>query len=127
MKKQLCVMLIGAFISGHTMAQEELPTVWEGKFDNRATVLSVSNSDGSMIMGTDEDQCTLLDESAKVLWSTKYKELTNKEGVKTAEIQNVYWGANLLFCSTKKSVRIKLPLSILRKVLLCGQQTSIRI
>ncbi|MBL0103039.1 MAG: PQQ-binding-like beta-propeller repeat protein [Bacteroidetes bacterium] len=115
MKKQLCVMLIGAFISGHTMAQEELPTVWEGKFDNRATVLSVSNSDGSMIMGTDEDQCTLLDESAKVLWSTKYKELTNKEGVKTAEIQNVYWGANLLFLFDKKIGKDKITVVDIKK------------
>lgn len=95
-------------------AQEEFPTVWEGQFDNRATVLSVCNSDGSYILGTDEDQCTLLDANAKVLWSTKYKELTNKEGVKSAEIQNIYFGPDLLFLFDKKIGKDKITVVDIR-------------
>ena len=91
MKSQLLTIISAALMTVSAAAQEEFPTVWEGQFDNRATVLSVCNSDGSYILGTDEDQCTLLDANAEVLWSTKYKELTNKEGVKSAEIQNIYF------------------------------------
>lgn len=51
-------------------------TVWESEFDNKATRLAVVNSDGSLVVGTDDNSASVLDKDGKVIWSGDYKKLT---------------------------------------------------
>jgi hypothetical protein len=51
-------------------------TVWESEFDNKATRLAVVNSDGSLIVGTDDNSASVLDKDGKLIWSGDYKKIT---------------------------------------------------
>ncbi len=71
----------------------EFATVWESEFDNKATVLAVTNSDGSYILGTDNNSATVLDGTGKMIWSGDYKKLTTN-GTNKCEYQYVIWKEN---------------------------------
>jgi len=68
-------------------------TVWESEFDNKASFLAVSNSDGSYILGTDDNSATVLDQSGKVIWSGDYKKITTNNTNK-CEYQFIIWKEN---------------------------------
>lgn len=76
----------------------EFATVWESEFDNKATVLAVTNSDGSFVLGTDDNSATVLDGAGKIVWSGDYKKLTTNKTNK-CEYQYVIWknGGGYLF------------------------------
>lgn len=99
MKKQLLALVTVALLgTGYVRAQDdEFPQVWEAEFTNKAKVLSVVNSDGSMIVGSDENEVSVLDGQGKQLWYSRFKDLTDKEGVKNGELQNIYFDAGMLF------------------------------
>lgn len=68
-------------------------TVWESEFDNKASRLAVNNGDGSLILGTDDNSATVLDEKGKVIWSGDYKKITTNATNKS-EYQYVIWKDN---------------------------------
>lgn len=68
-------------------------SVWESEFDNKATVLSVTNSDGSFILGTDDNSATVLDGFGKMIWSGDYKKITTNK-TNNCEYQYVIWKEN---------------------------------
>lgn len=70
-----------------------LTTVWESEFDNKATRLAVSSSDGAYIVGTDDNSATVLDASGKMLWSGDYKKITTNKTNKS-EYQYVIFKEN---------------------------------
>ncbi|MES2731932.1 MAG: PQQ-binding-like beta-propeller repeat protein [Bacteroidota bacterium] len=76
-------------------------TVWESEFENKANVLSVVNNEGEMILGTSDNQATMLDATGKTMWNGKYKALSTN-GVSDADFQFSVWGANALFVFDKK-------------------------
>lgn len=110
MKKQLLALVTVALLgTGYVRAQDdEFPQVWEAEFTNKAKVLSVVNSDGSMIVGSDENEVSVLDGQGKQLWYSRFKDLTDKEGVKNGELQNIYFDAGMLFLFEKKMGKDKL-------------------
>lgn len=65
-------------------------TVWESEFDNKASRLAVNNGDGSLILGTDDNSATVLDEKGKVIWSGGYKKIITNATNKS-EYQYVIW------------------------------------
>ncbi|MEO6347288.1 MAG: PQQ-binding-like beta-propeller repeat protein [Aquaticitalea sp.] len=65
-------------------------TVWESEFDNKATRLAVNNTDGSYVLGTDDNSATVLDETGKEVWSGDYKKITTNKTNK-CEYQYVIW------------------------------------
>lgn len=97
-----------AGVTGGSGAKSDgFTTVWESEFDNKATVLSVVNSEGNMILGTCDNQATMLDASGKTIWNGKYKALSTN-GVSDANFQFSVWGANALFVFDKKMGKDKL-------------------
>jgi hypothetical protein len=54
-------------------------TVWESEFDNKASRIALSNSDGSIIVGTDDNSATVLNTDGKQVWSGDYKKLTTNK------------------------------------------------
>ena len=54
-------------------------TVWESEFENKATRLAVVNSDGSLIIGTDDNSASALDKDGKALWNGDYKKMTTNK------------------------------------------------
>jgi len=54
-------------------------TVWESEFDNKASRIALSNSDGSIIIGTDDNSATVLNSEGKQVWSGDYKKLTTNK------------------------------------------------
>lgn len=90
-------------ISNSLMAQDnELPLVWESDFENKAKVLSICNGDGSIIIGSDDNEASGMDGSGKVIWSGKYKTINGDGGAGESEYQYMYWGPDLLFLFDKK-------------------------
>ena len=65
-------------------------TVWESEFDNKASFLAASNSDGSYVIGTDDNSATVLDGSGKIIWSGDYKKITTNNTNKS-EYQYIIW------------------------------------
>ena len=65
-------------------------TVWESEFDNKASFLSLTDSDGKYIIGTDDNSATVLDASGKTLWSGDYKKLTTNK-TNNSEYQYTIW------------------------------------
>ncbi len=110
MKKQLYLFAIATMLATPMLKaqDEEFHQVWESEFENKAKTLSVVDGSANYILGTDNDEATLLDASGAKIWYHKYKELTEKEGVRDADIQNIYWGANLLFLFDKRMGKDKL-------------------
>lgn len=51
-------------------------TVWESEFDNKATRLAVVNSDGGIVVGTDDNSASVLDKDGKPVWNGDYKKIT---------------------------------------------------
>ncbi|HRN98568.1 MAG TPA: hypothetical protein PLA69_04515 [Flavobacterium sp.] len=86
----------GKLIGGGKSAGKKtgnLTTVWESEFDNKATRLAVSSSDGAYIVGTDDNSATVLDASGKMLWSGDYKKITTNKTNKS-EYQYVIFKDN---------------------------------
>lgn len=65
-------------------------TTWESEFDNKATRLALANSDGTYIIGTDDNSATVLDGSGKTIWSGDYKKITTNN-TNNSEYQYVIW------------------------------------
>ena len=66
-------------------------TVWESEFSNKADRLALTNQDGSLIIGTDDNSASVLDTEGKERWSGDYKKLsTNK--LNSSEFQYVIRG-----------------------------------
>lgn len=85
-------MIAALFISTSLMAQDdELPVVWEGEFENKAKVLSICNGDGSLIIGSDENEASGMDARGKVTWSGKYKTINGDGGAGESEYQYMLW------------------------------------
>ncbi len=77
----------------------QFATVWEGAFDNKATRLAVSSSNGDIILGTDDNSASALDKDGKPIWSGDYKKMTTNKTNKS-EYQYVQWkngGGGYLF------------------------------
>ncbi len=108
--KKLTVALVTLFVAFSTPSSAQLgkllgkgksagkksgnfATVWESEFDNKATRLAVTSSDGSMILGTDDNSATVLDVNGKVMWSGDYKKITTN-GTNKCEYQFVIWKEN---------------------------------
>lgn len=66
-------------------------TVWESEFDNKASRIALSNSDGSIIIGTDDNSATVLNAEGKQVWSGDYKKLTTNK-TNNSELQYVIKG-----------------------------------
>ena len=66
-------------------------TVWESEFDNKASRIALSNSDGSIIIGTDDNSATVLNAEGKQVWSGDYKKLTTNK-TNNSEFQYVIKG-----------------------------------
>src|ERR1700712_6106784 len=97
MKKTLSLLII-TIIYGHFSAQAQLgmlkkltgggkagkksgnfQTVWEAEFANKASRVALTNSDGSIIIGTDDNSATVLNCDGKQVWSGDYKKLTTNK------------------------------------------------
>lgn len=63
-------------------------TVWEGEFANKASRLALTNEDGSIIIGTDDNSATVLNSDGKQTWSGDYKKLTTNK-TNSSEFQYV--------------------------------------
>lgn len=61
-------------------------TVWESEFANKATRLAVCGWDGELIIGTDDNSASVLDETGKPIWNGDYKKLTTN-GTNKSEYQ----------------------------------------
>jgi hypothetical protein len=83
----------------------EFKSVWESEFDNKATILAVTNSDGSIILGTDDNSATVLDGSGKTIWSGDYKKITTNH-TNNCEYQFVVYkeGGGYLFLFDSRSM-----------------------
>ncbi|TDO21305.1 outer membrane protein assembly factor BamB family protein [Pedobacter duraquae] len=66
-------------------------SVWESEFDNKASRLALSNADGSIIIGTDDNSATVLNTEGKQVWSGDYKKLTTNK-TNNSEFQYVIRG-----------------------------------
>ncbi|MEO6848982.1 MAG: PQQ-binding-like beta-propeller repeat protein [Mucilaginibacter sp.] len=67
-------------------------TVWEGEFANKATRLALTNEDGSIIIGTDDNSATVLNSEGKQVWNGDYKKLTTNK-TNSSEFQYVIHSA----------------------------------
>jgi hypothetical protein len=83
----------------------QFASVWESEFDNKAKVLAVTNSDGSYILGTDDNSATVLDGTGKIIWSGDYKKITTNK-TNNCEYQYVIWkdGGGYLFLFDSRSM-----------------------
>ena len=68
-------------------------TVWESEFDNKATRLAVVNSNGELIVGTDDNSCSVLDKDGKPIWNGDYKKITTNSTNKS-ELQYAIFTEN---------------------------------
>lgn len=68
-------------------------TVWESEFDNKATRLAVVNSNGELIVGTDDNSCSVLDKDGKPIWNGDYKKITTNSTNKS-ELQYTIFTEN---------------------------------
>jgi len=57
----------------------QFKTVWESEFANKANVISMVNSEGTYILGTDDNSATVLDADGKQLWEGDYKKITTNK------------------------------------------------
>ncbi len=83
----------------------EFKSIWESEFDNKATILAVTNDDGSVILGTDDNSASVLDGSGKAIWSGDYKKITTNH-TNNCEFQYVVWkeGGGYLFLFDSRSM-----------------------
>lgn len=65
-------------------------TVWESEFDNKATRIAVVDSDGSFVVGTDDNSASVLDNDGKPIWNGDYKKITTNNTNKS-EFQYTVW------------------------------------
>ncbi len=65
-------------------------TVWEGEFDNKATRLALTGSNGKYIIATDDNSATVLDAAGKLVWSGDYKKITTNR-TNNCEYQYTQW------------------------------------
>ena len=68
-------------------------TVWESEFDNKATRLAVVNSNGELIVGTDDNSSSVLDKDGKPIWNGDYKKITTNSTNKS-ELQYTIFTEN---------------------------------
>lgn len=54
-------------------------TVWESEFENKASFLSLSNADGTTILGTDDNSASVLNSDGKSVWNGDYKQITTNK------------------------------------------------
>jgi len=57
----------------------QFKTVWESEFANKANVISMVNSEGTYILGTDDNSATVLNADGKQLWEGDYKKITTNK------------------------------------------------
>lgn len=57
----------------------QFKTVWESEFANKANRISMVNSEGTYILGTDDNSATTLDADGKQLWEGDYKKITTNK------------------------------------------------
>ena len=67
-------------------------TVWESEFGNKATRLAVVNTDGGLIVGTDDNSASVLDKDGKAIWNGDYKKITTNNTNKS-EYQSMVFTA----------------------------------
>ena len=79
--------------SGGSKKSGSFATVWESEFGNKATRLAVNNSDGSYILGTDDNSASVLNGEGKLIWNGDYKNITTNKTNK-CEYQYVIWKDN---------------------------------
>jgi len=81
-------------------------TVWESEFDNKASRIALSNSDGSIIIGTDDNSATVLNSEGKQVWSGDYKKLTTNK-TNNSDFQYVIKGdkSGYLFLFDARTIR----------------------
>jgi hypothetical protein len=65
-------------------------TVWESEFDNKATRIAVVDSDGSFVVGTDDNSASVLNKDGKPIWNGDYKKITTNNTNKS-EFQYTVW------------------------------------
>ncbi len=107
MKKLVLLLACCALAVTNVRAQDDdneegFKTVWESEFENRATELSVVNADGSIIIGSDQNEATGLDQGGKLVWSGRYKDITGHFGLNNCNFQYACFDANALFLFDKK-------------------------
>lgn len=82
-KKLIILVTLFALGSGMAKAQSKksgnFKTVWESEFSNKADVISMINSEGSFILGTDGNSATVLNGEGKQLWEGDYKKITTNK------------------------------------------------
>jgi hypothetical protein len=54
-------------------------TVWESEFDNKATRLALTDANGDLVIGTDDNSASVIDAEGKAIWSGDYKKLTTNK------------------------------------------------
>ncbi len=65
-------------------------TVWESEFDNKATRIAVVDSDGTFVVGTDDNSASVLNKDGKPIWNGDYKKITTNNTNKS-EFQYTVW------------------------------------
>ncbi|MGF1924869.1 MAG: PQQ-binding-like beta-propeller repeat protein [Bacteroidia bacterium] len=79
------IILVTLFALGSAMAKAQskksgnFKTVWESEFSNKADVISMINSEGSFVLGTDGNSATVLNGEGKQLWEGDYKKITTNK------------------------------------------------
>jgi hypothetical protein len=83
----------------------EFKSIWESEFDNKATILAVTNDDGSVILGTDDNSASVIDGSGKAIWNGDYKKITTNH-TNNCEFQYIVWkeGGGYLFLFDSRSM-----------------------
>jgi hypothetical protein len=109
MKKTLSLLFI-AIVCGHFHADAQFgmlknlagggkagkksgsfQTVWEAEFANKADRVALTNGDGSIIIGTDDNSASVLNTEGKPVWNGDYKKLTTNK-TNNANFQYVIHG-----------------------------------
>ncbi len=68
-------------------------TVWESEFENKASFLSLTNANGSTILGTDDNSASVLNSDGKPVWNGDYKKITTNK-TNNSEYQFAIFKAN---------------------------------
>ena len=66
-------------INGGSKKSGSFATVWEAEFENKATRLALTNSNGGTILGTDDNSASVLDSNGKAVWNGDYKKITTNK------------------------------------------------
>lgn len=83
---------LGKLLGGKSAGKKtgNFSTVWEAQFENKASFLAHSSSDGDLIIGTDDNSASAIDKDGKPIWNGDYKKLTTNKTNKS-EYQYTIW------------------------------------